>query len=64
VDITSTWDAKVAVVRCYVTQIPADDADQLVMALQFKSQQICAGRDFQYGEPFKMLNPRALHCGL
>jgi len=64
VDITSTWDAKVAAVRCYATQIPADDADQLVMALQFKSQQICAGRDFQYGEPFKMLNPRALHCGL
>ena len=64
VDITSTWEAKVAAVRCYATQIPADDADQLVMALQFKSQQICAGRDFQYGEPFKMLHPRALHCGL
>jgi len=64
VDITSTWEVKVAAVRCYATQIPADDADQLVMALQFKSQQICAGRDFQYGEPFKMLNPRALHCGL
>ena len=64
VDITSTWEVKVAAVRCYATQIPADDGDQLVMALQFKSQQICAGRDFQYGEPFKMLNPRALHCGL
>jgi len=64
VNIESTWEAKVAAVRCYETQIPRDDADQLVMALQFKSQQICAGKDFKYGEPFKMLNPRALHCGL
>lgn len=64
VDITSTWDAKVNAIHSYATQIPADDADQIVMALQFKSQQICAGKDFQYGEPFKMLHPRALHCGL
>lgn len=63
-DITSTWETKVAAMRCYATQIPPDDADQLVMALQFKSNQLCAGRDFQYGEPFKILDPRALHCGL
>jgi LmbE family N-acetylglucosaminyl deacetylase len=64
VDITSTWDAKVAAIRSYATQIPSDDADQIVMALQFKSAQICEGRDFQLSEPFKVLNPRALHCGL
>ncbi len=64
IDITSTWEAKVAAMRCYATQIPTEDADQLVMALQFKSSQLCAGRDFQYGEPFKVLDPRALHCGL
>jgi LmbE family N-acetylglucosaminyl deacetylase len=64
VDITSTWETKVAAIRSYATQIPSDDADQLVMAFQFKSQQICAGKDFQYGEPFKVLHPRALHCGL
>jgi len=64
VDITSTWDTKVAAIRSYATQIPPDDADQIVMALQFKSAQICEGKDFQLGEPFKVLNPRALHCGL
>lgn len=64
VDITSAWESKIAAIRSYATQIPPDDADQLVMAFQFKSQQICAGKDFQYGEPFKVLHPRALHCGL
>lgn len=64
VNIESTWEDKIAAIRCYETQIPKDDADQMVMALQFKSQQICAGKDFKYGEPFKMLHPRALHCGL
>ncbi|MCX6060137.1 MAG: PIG-L family deacetylase [Chloroflexi bacterium] len=64
VDITSTWEKKILAVRSYATQIPSEDADQLVMALQFKSQQICAGKDFQYGEPLKVLNPKALHCGL
>ncbi len=64
VDITPTWEAKVAAVHSYAAQIPSDDADQLVMVFQLKSQQICAGKDFQYGEPFKVLHPRALHCGL
>jgi LmbE family N-acetylglucosaminyl deacetylase len=64
VDITSTWEAKVAAIRSYTAQIPSDDADQIVMALQFKSAQICEGKDFQLGEPFKILNPRALHCGI
>jgi LmbE family N-acetylglucosaminyl deacetylase len=64
VDITSTWEKKISAVRSYATQIPSEDADQLVMALQFKSQQICAGKDFQYGEPLKVLHPKALHCGL
>ncbi len=64
VDITSTWEAKTTAIRLYATQIPTEDADLLVMALQYKSGQVCAGRDFQLGEPFKVLHPRALHCGL
>jgi len=64
VDITSTWEAKVTAIRSYATQIPPDDADQIVMALQFKSAQVCAGREFQLGEPFKILDPHALHCGI
>lgn len=64
VDIASTWEAKVAAIRCYETQIPSNEADQIVMALQLKSQQICTEKDFKLGEPFKVLHPRALHCGL
>ena len=64
VDVASTWEAKVAAIRCYATQIPPEDADQIVMALEFKSQQICADKDFKLGEPFKVLHPRALHCGI
>ncbi len=64
VDITATWEAKVAAIHCYAAQIPSEQADQLVMALQFKSGQVCAGRDFQLGEPLKLLHPLALHCGL
>ncbi len=63
-NISSTWEAKIAAIRCYKTQIPEADADQLVMALTFKSQQICEGKDFQLGEPFKVYDPRGLHCGL
>lgn len=64
VDVASTWEIKVAAIRCYETQIPPADADQIVMALQLKSQQICADKDFKLGEPFKVLHPRALHCGI
>jgi LmbE family N-acetylglucosaminyl deacetylase len=64
VDITSTWKTKIAAVRCYETQFTPEATAQLVMALEFKSQQICAGKDFQHGEPLKILHPSALHCGL
>lgn len=64
VDITSTWETKIAAIRNYAAQIPEDEADLIVAALQFKSAQVCEGKDFQLGEPFKILNPRALHCGL
>ena len=64
VDITSTWEAKIAAVRCYEAQFTPDAADQLAMVLEFKSQQVCAGRDFVHGEPLKILHPSALHCGV
>ena len=64
VDITSTWETKIAAVRCYETQFIPEATAQLVMALEFKSQQICEGKDFQHGEPLKILHPSALHCGL
>jgi LmbE family N-acetylglucosaminyl deacetylase len=63
IDITSTWDDKIAAVRCYETQFEADDMDMLIMALDMKSRQVAAARDFEHGEPLKVLHPKSLHCG-
>ena len=38
--------------------------EMLVMALEMKSRQVAAGRDFERGEPLKVLVPQSLHCGL
>ena len=62
-DITSTWDEKVAAVRCYQTQFEPDDMEMLVMGLEMKSRQVAAGMDFEHGEPLKVLHPQSLHCG-
>ena len=62
-DIDKTWDAKIAVVRCYQAQFDPDGMDQLVMALDMKSRQVADGLDFEHAEPLKALYPSALHCG-
>lgn len=63
VDITSTWEEKVAAVRCYEAQFDSQGMEQLVMALDAKSQQVAQGRAFLRGEPLKVLHTSALHCG-
>ena len=63
VDISNTWDAKVAAVRCYEAQFESADMDRLVKALELKSRQVAQGSDFEFGEPLKVLHPSALHCG-
>ena len=62
-DITSTWDDKIAAIRCYQAQFEPDDLDMLVMGLDMKSSQVAAGMDFERGEPLKILHPQSLHCG-
>lgn len=62
-DITSTWESKVASVRCYAAQFTSQEMDQLVMALDTKSKQVAAGQLFERGEPLKVLHTSALHCG-
>jgi LmbE family N-acetylglucosaminyl deacetylase len=62
-DVTSTWDDKIAAVRCYQAQFEPDDMDMLVMSLDMKSRQVAANRDFEHGEPLKVLHPQSLHCG-
>ena len=63
-DITTAWETKIAAVRRYETQFEPKDMDELVMALDFKSRQVAAGKSFERGEPLKILHPSALHCGL
>ena len=63
-NIAETWDEKIDAVRSYNTQFTPDDMDLLVMALEMKARQVAAKSDFEFGEPLKVLHPRALHCGL
>ena len=63
-DITSTWEDKVEAVRCYEAQFTSAGLDQLVMALDMKSQQVAQGQSFARGEPLKVLHPSALHVGI
>ena len=62
-DITSTWDDKLAAVRCYQAQFDPEGMDLLIFALDMKSQQLGQGQAFQRGEPLKVLHTSALHCG-
>ncbi|HJR78846.1 MAG TPA: PIG-L deacetylase family protein [Anaerolineales bacterium] len=63
VDITSTWEEKIAAVRCYEAQFDSQGMEQLIMALDSKSQQVAQGTSFTRGEPLKVLHTSALHCG-
>lgn len=63
-DISATWEAKLAAVRCYEAQFTSQEMNQLVMALDAKSQQVAAGESFKRGEALKVLHTSALHCGL
>ena len=64
VDISNSWQEKIATVRCYEAQFNTQDMDQLVLALDMKSQQIAQGQSFSRGEPLKVLHTSALHCGI
>lgn len=63
-DITSTWEEKIAATRCYETQFTQEGMEELVFALDMKSQQVAQGQSFSRGEPLKVLHPSALHCGI
>jgi LmbE family N-acetylglucosaminyl deacetylase len=62
-DISDTWEDKISAVRCYEAQFNTQDMDQLVLALDMKSQQVAQGQSFSRGEPLKVLHTSALHCG-
>ena len=63
-DVTSTWEAKIAAMRCYEAQFDTNGMDALLMAMEMKSQQVAQGQSFARGEPLKVLHSSALHCGI
>lgn len=63
-DIGATWEQKVAALRCYQAQFTPEDMDMLLMGMEMKARQVAGGAGFDLGEPFKVLHPQALHCGL
>jgi len=63
-DITSTWEEKIAAMRCYEAQFSASGMDQLLLAMDMKAQQVAQGQSFARGEPLKVLHSSALHCGI
>jgi LmbE family N-acetylglucosaminyl deacetylase len=63
-DITSTWEDKIAAVRCYEAQFDPQGMERLVMALDLKSRQVAQGQSFTRGEPLKVLHTSALHVGI
>jgi LmbE family N-acetylglucosaminyl deacetylase len=63
-DISSTWEDKIGAMRCYEAQFDPEGLDQLVVALDIKSQQVAKGESFTRGEPLKVLHTSALHCGI
>lgn len=62
-DISATWETKLAAVRCYTAQFDEADMARLVFALDAKSRQVAAGESFMYAEALKVLDTSALHCG-
>ena len=62
-DISETWEAKLAAVRCYEAQFTSQEMNQLVRALDMKAQQVAGSESFKRGESLKVLHTSALHCG-
>jgi LmbE family N-acetylglucosaminyl deacetylase len=63
-DISSTWDDKINALRCYKAQFDPAGLDELVTAIDMKSQQVALGQSFARGEPLKVLHTSSLHIGI
>lgn len=64
IDISATWENKLAAIRSYAAQFDSEDLERLANALDRKARQAAAGQSFERGEPLKVLHPSALHCGI
>jgi N,N'-diacetylchitobiose non-reducing end deacetylase len=63
-DITSTWETKLAAMRCYEAQFDPQGMEKLLIGVEAKSRQVVQGKPFAHGEPLKIFHPSALHAGI
>ncbi len=63
-DITSTWETKLAAMRCYEAQFDPQGMERLLMGVEVKSRQVAQGKPFAQGEPLKIFHPSGLHGGI
>ena len=63
-DVSSTWDRKVASLRCYQAQFDQAGMEQLISSLDLRSQSLEEGQAFLHGEPLKVMHTSGLHCGI
>lgn len=63
VDQQSRWLNSRGGIHDYEAQFDQADMDRLIVALEAKSRQVAAGESFAHGEPLKVLQTSALHCG-
>jgi LmbE family N-acetylglucosaminyl deacetylase len=63
-DISATWEEKLGALHCYKAQFSPEDMEQLLAAMDAKSQQVAQGQAFARGEPLKVLHTSALHVGI
>lgn len=60
-DISESYDKKVAAVSEYHAQFTPEDMQGLLRLLEFKCREFARGKDFQFGEPLKILRTMHLH---
>lgn len=60
-DISETYEKKVRAVSQYHAQFTADDMKGLLKLLEYKSREFAKNKDFEYGEPLKILRTMHLH---
>lgn len=63
-DISAAWEDKLGALQCYNAQFTPADMEQLLAAMDMKSQQVAQGQSFSRGEPLKVLHTSALHVGI
>lgn len=64
IDVTSTWEQKLAAIQTHASQFPADTWPMVEGYLTLKAQELAENRGFPLAEGFKALTPTHLHINV